>query len=52
MPGIKSRAAGGVSGDNGETEEESGITFQLGKVNVKNDGCQPVSAQGGGGSAG
>lgn len=38
--------------DSGETVEETGITCQLGKVNVKNDGCQPVRTRGGGGSSG
>lgn len=38
--------------DSGGTVEETGITCQLGKVNVKNDGCQPVRTRGGGGSSG
>lgn len=35
--------------DSGGTAEKRGITCQLGKVNVKNDGCQPVRTRGGGG---
>lgn len=42
----------GQWGDNGEAVGEWGITCQLGRVNVQNDGCQPVRAQGGGGISG
>lgn len=38
--------------DSERTVEETGITCQLGKVNVENDGCQPVRTRGGGGSSG
>lgn len=49
---IKTQTVGAGYTDNRGTVGEMGITCQLGKVNVRNDGCQPVRTREVGGSVG